>query len=507
VTTRIGGCGVASGRFFARGIDDGDDAAVPALVLALLVAAAVDGEPGPAGVHLGLVAGGGVVGDDAAAGVDVVTGVDTAPFSLFLRVPLTLRLVDNAPRIEPSAPGVCRFVRCEEFLQGPTLDPTALARVVEELRLFLPGDPVRARVGRLLFTLGDGAVVDRFTTAASWDRRTSGAVLALRTPWHHAGLDVVVADVLSPGELLAARLDVAPFGAGNSDDDGVLAPLRLSLDAGVDIAAPVDAVDRFGEVPRNAVTRPLSSTVLAARYANDGPVWSLSPRVEVGVTTGLSADGSRAALAGSGVNAGVGAGGGVDVRLHTTPVDVRARINGAWGTAGFRRAPFSTLYLVERRRALIGAVPLKDDGVDSDEDGARGHGLLRVPAPGGAFFDARLEASVLDAFAPLLRVHTGPSPGENLVEVGVVVDEGPLRVGLSAQRRGMARVADVVSGDVVTFPITGALEASWQVWGPVSVGARWWRLPRFVPDGGLVIDDDVWVFVAVDGLLAFPGQR
>ena len=465
-----------------------------ALTLALLLLATVDGEPGPAGVHLGLAVGGGVVGDDAAAGVDVVMGVDTAPFSLFLRAPLVLRLVDEAPFVEPSAPSTCRWLRCEEFLQGQTLDPTALARIVEELRFFQPGDPVRVRVGRLLVTMGDGAVVDRFTTAASWDRRTSGAALALRSPWHHAGLDFVVADVLSPGELVAGRIDAAPFSSGRADDDGLLAPLRVSLDAGVDVAAPVDAVDRFGEIRASATTRPLSSTALAARWQVDGPVWSWAPRVELGATTGLSADG------GDETTPGVGVGAGADVALHTTPLDVRARVGAAWGTPGFRHAPFSTLYLVERRHALLGA------RADADAD-AEGRGLLRVPAPGGAFFDVRFEASVLDAVAPLLRLHTGPSPGENLVEVGIVVDEGPVRVGLSAQRRGMTRVQDVVAVDVDALPLTGALEASWQVWGPVSVGARWWRLPRFKGDGALAIDDDVQVFVAVDGLLAFPGRR
>ena len=464
---------------------------MPALALALLLITAVDGEPGPAGVHLGLAAGGGVVGDDAAAGVDVVIGVDTAPFSLFLRAPVVLRLVDNAPHVEPAAPGFCRWLRCEEFLHGPTLDATALARVVEELRLFQPGDPVRARVGRLLVTMGDGAVVDRFTTAPSWDRRTSGALFALRAPFHHLALDVLTANVLAPGELLAARLDVAPLSAGSSDEDDALAPLRLALDAGVDVAAPVDATDRFGEVKASAATRPLSSTSLSLRWQVNGPTWSWAPRVDVGVTTGLSADGGRAWTPGG------GAGAGVDVALHTTPLDVRARIEGAWGSRGFRRAPFSTLYLVERRHALLGAV-------DAD-DGA--HGLLRVPAPGGAFVDARLEASVLDAVAPLLRVHTGPSPGENLVEVGVVVDEGPLRIGLSALRRGLVRVQDVIAVDVDAFPITGALEASWQVGGPFSLGVRWWRLPRFNGTGGLVIDDDVWFFVAADALLPFAAQR
>lgn len=486
---RVGAGGLdAASRSLRGGRDGGDDRAVLALALALLVTTAVDGEPGPAGVQLGLSAGGGVVGGDAVAGVDVVMGVGTAPFSFFVRAPLILRLVDRAPVVDAAAPSFCRALRCEELLQGERLDPTALARLVDEIRLFSPGDPVRARAGRLLVTIGDGSVVDRFTTAASWDRRTSGALLALRTPWHHASLDVVVADVLSPAELVAARVELAPLSAGG--DDG-FAPLRVSLDAGLDAFAPTTATDRKGESSPRAPTRPVSTSVLATRLVLGDGVWSLSPRVLAGVSTGFAPDG------GPRWTPGLGAGVGLDIGVRTLPAQVRARATVGAGTDGFRHALFSTLYLVERRRALLGA------GTDGDGDGAP-MGLARVPAPAGVFFDGRIEASVLDAVAPLVRLHVGPAPGESVLEAGVVLDEGPLRLSLLAQRRGLAGAADVVEADLARFPVVGVVEAAVRVWGPVSVGGRWLRLPRFAGDGALRIDDDVWGFVAIDGLFAFP---
>jgi hypothetical protein len=458
---------------------------VLALALALLVTTAVDGEPEPAGGHAGLAVGGGVVGGDAAAGVDVVLGVGTAPFSFFVRAPLVLRIVDRVPLVGGTAPSYCRVLRCEEFLRGDHLDATALARLVEEVRLFLPGDPVRARAGRLLVTLGEGAVVDRFTTAPSWDRRTSGAVFAFRTPWHRTAVDVVVADVLSPAELVAARLDVAPLSLG-ADDHAL--PLRLSFDTGVDAFAPTRPADRFGSLAEGTPTTTASTSVLAARLELGKDPLSWSPRLEAGMATGWSRNGGPDLLPAAGVGAGI------DIDVHTVPWQARTRATVAWGQPGYRRAPFSTLYLVERRRALIGAT-VDDDGIPL--------GLVGVPAPGGLFVDARLEASLFDVVAPLARLHLGPSPGENVVELGLLVDEGPLRLSVSALRRGLRRPADVVGGDLAAYPVVGVLEAALRVSGPVSVGGRWMRLPRFRGDGLLRIDDDVWVFVSVDGLLAF----
>jgi hypothetical protein len=198
---------------------------------------------------------------------------------------------------------------------------------------------------------------------------------------------------------------------------------------------------------------------------------------------------------------------GLALPLGGGPVAVRARATGSWGSPGFRRAPFSTLHLVERRRALVGATNAAVGDADADPAGdPQPGGVLRVPAPGGLGVDVRVEASAFDAVLPLVRVHTGPAPGENVVEAGVVVDVDPVRVSVVALRRGWVDAAGIVSADLTAVPLIGALEASVRVWGPVSVGARWLRLPRFRGDGPLRIDDDVWAAVSVNGVFGFsPG--
>ncbi len=481
-----GDSGAAAGSLLP-GSDDGDDEGVQAFALALLLLTAVDGEPGPSGGSLGLAAGGGVVGGDVVAGVDILAGVDTAPFSLVLRAPVNVRVVDRAPLVGTSEPSVCRVLRCDELLRGQRLDPTALARLVDEFRLFRATDVFSARLGRLSVTLGEGAVVDRFTSVASWDRRTSGARLALRSPHREVQFDLVVGDVVSPGELLAARVDWAPVATFAGSQPGPASAMHLTLDSAVDALAPAIGVDRTGSLLDDATTQPLTLTVAAARLRLGGNDAFLTPRVETGLATGFSATGLVDG------RPGVGIGAGADAGLRTMAIDLRARATVAMGTAGYRRAPFSTFYLVERREALLGSAQVADESGRS--------GLARVAAPGGVFFDARLEASLVDAVAPLVRVHFGPSPGENVVEVGMIVDEGPVRFSLLVQRRGVVRGTDLLSADLAAFPVLGALEAAVRVTGPFSVGVRWLRLPRLVSDGPLRIDDDVWAFVSVDGMV------
>jgi hypothetical protein len=308
----------------------------------------------------------------------------------------------------------------------------------------------------------------------------------VRAPWHALAVDVVVADVLSPGSLVAGRVEAAVV----DDRASFFAPLRLALETGVDATAPVRGVDRAGAVVDGDATRPLTSTALVGRWLVGDERLFAAPRLEAGVVTGLSADG------GDDGSVGAGAGVGGDVGVAFGGVDLRLRGTASFGTAAWRRAPFSTLYLVERRRALLGATTAAGAGAAG--------GLLRVPAPAGPGVDVRVEASLFDVVAPLLRVHAGPAPGENVVEAGVIVDADPLRVAVTALRRGMGAVPDVVAPDLVAFPVVGTLEASWRVWGPFSVGVRWLRLPRFRGDGPLRIDDDVWGLVAADGVLAWP---
>ena len=452
-------------------------------LLALSSAAAVDDEPGPSGLRLSASVDGGVVGGDVVAGGSVGVGVETAPFALHLKAPLLFRLVDNAPRVDSGAPSYCHVRRCEELLDGQSLDATAVARVVDDLRLFSAEDVVFVRAGALTASLGDGAVVDRVTTAASWDRRTSGLYAALHLPWHQLDAAVFVADVVSPVELVGVHVG-ADAGLG----------FYGFVDAAADVFAPHDVVDRFGEVKADARVRTLSSSSMTIGWRAFDGAFDLAPRAEVGVVTGLDDDGfvdDGGDGDDDGYGAGAGVGLGVDTGLDVGVVDARLKITGSAGTARYRRALFSTLYLVERRSALVGA-SVVDDGVAG--------GVARVAAPGGPGLDVRLEASVFDVAAPIARLHLEEAPGGNAAELGIVVDARDVAVSASVVRRGFSG-ADVIGFDVERVPVVGALAASWRFFGPFSVSVRWLRLPRFAGTGGLRVDDDVLVSLSANTVL------
>lgn len=443
------------------------------LWLLLVVAAAVDDEPGPAGLKLGVSVDGGVLGGDVVVGGSVGVGVESDPFALHLKAPAFLRVVDVDPGVDRSLPSFCSWFRCEDVVDGTRLDPTAVARVLDELRLFRPNDVFSLRAGQLTASLGSGAVVERFTTASSWDRRTSGAFSAVHLPWKHLDVEALVGDVVSPDQLLALHVSLSPL-----DDLG----WYVAAESAADLFAPVDRVDRRGSVIKGADTRPLTSTTLQTGWRLLDSAVDLAPRVEAGVVTGLSEDGGEAG------EAGVGVGAGVDVGLDVGVVDARLKVTGSLGTPAFRRGLFQTLHLVERRTALVGA------SID-------GGGLARVAAPGGAGLDVRLDASVWDTIAPLLRLHLENAAGGNAAEVGAIVDVSQLQFSLSVLRRGFVDVGSLVGNDVEVAPIVGAMAASWRFWGPLSLSVRWLRLPRFGGAGGLRIDDDVLFSVSANTVL------
>lgn len=441
------------------------------LCAAALVVGAVDDEPGPSGLKLGASLDGGVIGNDVVLGASVSLGVESEPFALHLKAPVFLRVVDVEPTVDRGLPSFCSWLRCEDFVHsgttGENVDATAIARVLDELRVFHPGDTFYLRGGQLTASLGSGAVVDRFTTAASWDRRTSGAYAALHLPWKHLGVEAVTGDVVSPGEFVGVRAEASPV-----DDSGFF----VGVDSGLDVGAAVSVVDRHGEVRDGDKTRLLSSTSLSAGWLFAGSTFSFAPRLEGGLLSGLSRDGGDEGEIG--VSAGAGFDAGVDVGV----VDARLKLTGAWGTQGYRRGLFSTLYLVERRAALVGA------SVD-------GGSIVRVAAPGGAAVDGRLDASIFDVVAPVLRLHLEDAPGANAAEVGFIVDvKDEVSVSASVVRRGFTDVAGVVGPDLAAAPVVGAFELSLRLYGPLTLSVRWLRLPRF--DGRLRVDDDIVVSLA-----------
>jgi hypothetical protein len=426
----------------------------------MMLALAADVGPGAvAGIRVSARAGGGVVDGDGVAVAELGVGVQTEALTLQLRAPLTVRVLD-AP---PTAPDGCRWWRCEEWGLGGDFDLAALARVVDEFRLGQASDAVQLRAGRLVATLGAGATVDRVTTAASWDRRTSGIWGSLRTPLAGLGATAFVANAVAPWELSALRLTFAPV------------PLvELAVEAAADARAPLDGVLADGAVTAVARTRLLASGVVEARVPVAVGDLVVAPRVELGATTGL-ADA-----------AGFGGAVGLDVEATHGGLALQARSTIGFNGAGHRRGVFSTFYLVERRRVLVGGST----------------GIVDVEAPAGMVVDARVQASVLRTFSPLLRVHVEPATGANVVEAGATIATDALTLSATVLRRGWTQPAEIVDGDVVAHPLVLALEAGWRVWGPWSLTGRWFRLPRFREGGVDVTDDDVVVGVSYNVVLA-----
>ncbi|HEY1101617.1 MAG TPA: hypothetical protein VGF99_21945 [Myxococcota bacterium] len=436
------------------------------VALGLVVAAADAG-----GVRLSARGGGGVVGGDGVGVVEVGVGVDSAPLSLHLRAPLLLRVVDLPPTAATSS---CRPVRCDEWTDARgAFAPASTLRVLDELRLFQPGDLLHLRAGRLVAGLGAGAVVDRVTTMASWDRRTAGAWGALRAIPLSLAIDTFVADVTAPWELAGARVSLRPTPL----------PIVVGADVAADVAAPLDpdAIDARGDVAAGAESRAVVAGVVDAHVPLDVGPLSVSPRLELGVTSGLARDGRADEVV------AVGVGGGADVGFDAGFFDVVGRAVVGVGSAGHRRGLFSTFHLVERRRALAGSV------VD-------GGGLVHVPAPGGVCTDLRLQASVLDAVSPFARLHLEAAPGANLAELGIAIDIVDVSASASVLRRGFVDVGGVLDGNVGARPVIVVLEAGWRFFGPLSASVRWFRLPRFAP-GGVVFDDDVLVTLSIDTTL------
>jgi hypothetical protein len=425
----------------------------------MMLALAADVGPGAvAGIRVSARAAGGVVGGDGVAVVDLGVGVQTELLTVQLRAPFAVRVLD----VEPAAPRGCRWWRCEEWRLGGQLDLAAVARIVEELRIGQANDAAVLRAGRLVATLGAGATVDRVTTSASWDRRTSGVWGSLRAPWAGLGATAFVANATAPWELSALRLTLAP-----------VPWLALAAEGAADAVAPLDGVGADGAVAASASTRLLTSGVLEARAPLSLGSVVVAPRLELGATSGLAPV------------AGLGVAGGLDVDVHHGGLALQARATVGFNGAGHRRGLFSMFYLVERRRALLGS----------------GNGIVDVDAPAGAILDARLQANVHQAFSPLLRVHLEPATGANVVEAGATFASDALVLSATVLRRGVIEPAHIIDADLEAHPLVLALEGGWRVWGPWSLTARWFRLPRF-REGGVDVSDDVLVGVSYNAVLA-----
>ena len=443
------------------------------------------GAPPPMGLWLGAELGGGVVDRDPVIAASAGVGLEHEVLALHLRVPVALRLYDLEPR-EPPSPALCTVVRCAEWTEGGALSAAALSRLLDEARVFHPGDLVHARAGKLSTTLGAGQLIDRYTNAAEWDRRHTGLYAELNTGWRGAAAQAMVGNLLAPQELFGARFVARPLQdpAGEGFSARLLGRLSVGLELAGDAVAPAGvATDATGALLPGAATRPLlgGAAQVAWPLLDDGAV-QVEPWVGASALSGL-----RPAEA-SAPGAGVGAALGLSATLDAAVVAVKAEARAVADGPGHRSSVFSTLYDVDRRRMLSFGGVLRDTGV------------AELPAPGGFGGRVGLELRVLDLVRLATMAHFDPVEEASRLDASIDVGAGPVRVGARVIERAVTTPAAIG-----TFPerSLGVLEASWVFWAPFSLHARWLHAPRLAAPAPRV-DYDVVVGVACNLVLS-PG--
>lgn len=469
--------------------------------LSLLAAAdpayAIDQTP-PEGLWLSAQSGGGVIGGDVVAGISLGVGVETRPFAVHLRAPVTFRLVDLPPPTSPALPSSCSWVRCEEWLEAGELSPDALTRVVDELRVLQPGEVFHLRGGALFVTLGHGQLVSRTTNAADWDRRRSGLYAESNLPWGRTRIEALVGGILSPHELFGARVATSPlFDPADRDDvvDRLLGRMRLGLEVAGDAVAPKGAAtDRFGDLlpgspstPLVGIAADLSWPLFDGPAAGEGAGLQLEPWLGASTLAGLlggGPDGADAAARGLGFGGAVGLDATVDLIVLALRGEARLVVDGP----GHRSALFSMLYDVDRRRIV------RPDGSFAPT------GVADLATPGGLGGGGSLEVLVLRVVKLGARLHVDPLPEATQVELFGEVGAGPVRVAARALQRAIDDVDTVLRLDDRSYVVA---EAAWSVLPPVSLFARWLHTPRF-HDAGPRADDDVFVGASFDLVLQTP---
>ena len=442
--------------------------------------------PRPLGLWLSTELGAGFVGGDVVSGAALGAGFETAPFALHLQIPLTLRLFDLPPSVSPALPSSCRLLRCEEWSEAGELSPDALARGVDELRVFRPGAPVHVRGGRLFATLGRGQHVARYTNAAEWDRRGAGLYLEGNAAWGRTKLEAMLGRLLSPQDLIAARVSSSPFApaAGADDVARFLGRLRLGLEAAADAHAPLaegsadasSAVDVHGALLPGSESRPIAGGAFDVGWLllddSDGAGVQVEPWLSVSAMSGLLERPEP-----EGGNAGVGGGGSAGLEVTVDAVFVAARLSarGTLNGARHRSAVFTTLYDVDRKRALL-----------RTGDYAR-TGTAQLAAPGGAGGGGALEVVVLRTVRAGARVHIDSLTEASELEGFAEFAAGSVDIGVRALQRSLRSPADALAFGERTFVVA---EAAWSLWAPLSLYFRYRHAPRF-GGAGLAADDDV----------------
>lgn len=468
---------------------------IPFVFGSLALVAAID-DADPTGLWLHAAAGAGVVGGDAVVVLEPGVGLETKPFAVHLSLPLDVRVIDFAPTVDPGAPPSCRVFRCEEWLVGDALSADAISRVVDEVRVFHPGDVFHLKGGALFASLGHGALVDEYMNAADWDRRHAGLYAESNLPWGKTQLQAVTGDFLAPQELFAVRASTSPMaaraGGDEVSDEGdagsrFASRLRLGFEAAGDVTAPIDPADAHGDVVPGSRSRTVGGVAADVTWPllDDGG-FNIAPYAGVAGLTGLAHDG----IAG----VGGGARAGVDLSLDVVVVALRGGASVTLDGPRHRSGVFDTLYDVDRKRYALSAGSHGSNGVFA------ANGIANLDATGGVGGDVNLELLVLRVVRAGARLHADPVPEATRAEVYAGVDAGSVRVDARAMQRAFHDVGGAFAFGDRSFVV---VDAAWQVWPPVSLFVRWLHGPRF-QNGVPQADDDVVVGASFD-LVVTPG--
>ncbi len=416
---------------------------------------AAEGLTASAQLGVGVDDGDGVL---AAAGS---VGLAFEPVAVRLRLGGFFRALDVAPS---APPGACRFVQCSVWL-GPTgqLSSTALSRILDDARLFWPGDVLYARAGLLVLTLGQGQLVQRLTTAASADISISGVYVELNLPIKRAQLQVLTTSVFAPLDVVAVRAALQPL-----DNEAQGAGARLLSRAQLAVEAAADAT---------ALQPVIAAALTLAWPLLDEPgALQLSPWLGASALRGLPA--STPWPAG-------GAQAGVKAALHAAGVVVHADANLGLNQRGHRAAPFSSLYLLDREVALRAAPA---------PNAFSRHGINSDDAPAGVSGTIAIDATLWQACTVRARWRFDPAAQRDELEVGGDLQLSTVDVSARIMQRAFTAPRDMLDLGARTFVVA---QASWRFFGPLSAYLRAQHGVRVVPQPHVATDVIVGVAASV----------
>lgn len=426
-------------------------------------------EPGE-GFALSLSWSAGILERDLWSGVGVEAGYEGDLFAIRVGNPAYIRLYDIPPRT-PRPGGACAWLRCEVLGVGAGTDWTAMSQWVRDLRVGRRDSAFYLRGGPMRVSLGNGGLIDGYLSSPDPDRRLSALFVRTLLP-ATVRLEAVLGDIFAPQQLIGMRGAAHPFTwtADSFWSSPLLQRIEVAWEMAGDFSAPEQSVQKTAR-------RPLLATQLEMNWPlfERGGFGQVTPFASTGAMSGLSATGDGKSQLGAGASIGARA------ELRFAWLAIRGEGSVGMDSESHRPAIFRSFYALERQVAWSGA-------------GAMGAPLVNVAAPGGTNWKANAEMVFFDAFRFGLRYRTDAAPGSASAEAFSAFTWGSVRAALSGTRRDATFSSPWRIQDGQNL---WAAEASWGFFGPFSLYARMFRLPR-LRAGEVHLWEDAIVGISAD---------